>query len=243
MTSTLLISTFVQISKSLFAMKQILKKIKLSGVAISLFVLIMLLLSIYFFVRLSRNQQDLEQRGFRTLKQLGVAMKEKDAVILKVVENTTYKPPDKLNSWQRKSSIKQNLHLSTLPFSIDSLIYFKRKNVSSSSKESSRKDLPVKNYGYSRIDSVSTIDSSSTRVTKSVKVSTSIIGPSSKKEDVFLRDSLFKMSIQDFVAPLLKRRDFFSHYVLLRNDTIVFSTFGGDAHLSKEKFKKAEIQN
>lgn len=224
-------------------MKLFFRDIRLSGVAISLFVLIMLLLSIYFFVRLSRNQQDLEQRGFRALNQLGVAMKEKDTVIRKVVENISYKLQDNQHSWQRKSSIKQNLHSSTLPYSIDSLIYFKRKNESSSTKETIRKNLPAKNVSFPRFDGVSNIDSSSKLVTKSVNASTSGIEPSSKKEDTFLGDSLYKMSIQDFVAPLLQRRDFFSHYVLLRNDTIVFSTLGGDAHLSKEKFKKAEIQN
>ncbi len=243
MTSTLLNSTFVQISKPLFAMKQILKKIKLSGVAISLFVLIMLLLSIYFFVRLSRNEQDLEQRGFRTLNQLGVAMKEKDTVIRKVVKNSTDSSLRNQKRGFKKTSIKQSLYVSNLPISIDSLVYKMKGNDKTPNTDPTSTKHPSKTISVSNVDSLSKIETSSKKSVSSFKMSSSVVESLAFEEKSAKRESLCKMSIQDFVAPLLKRRDFFSHYVLLRNDTIVFSTFGGDANLSKEKFKKAEIQN
>jgi hypothetical protein len=224
-------------------MKQILKKIKLSGVAISLFVLIMLLLSIYFFVRLSRNQQDLEQRGFRTLNQLGVAMKEKDTVIRNIVKNSSDSSLKDQKRGFKKTSIRQSLKVSNLPISIDSLVYKMKGNDQTPKADPTSTKHPSKTISVSNVDSLSKIETSSKKSVSSFKMSSSVAESVVFEEKSAKRESLCKMSIQDFVAPLLKRRDFFSHYVLLRNDTIVFSTFGGDAHLSKEKFKKAEIQN
>jgi len=161
-------------------------KIGMSGIAITAFVMIMLLLSLYFFIRLSKNQGTLEQRGFRTLNQLGVAMKEKDTVIRKVVANSVFQKPTGSDKRLGTNSIKNYLFLTS----------------------SAPKKKPL--------DSLLYTDS---------------------------ENHWYNMSINNFITPLLARNEFFSRYVLLRNDTIVFSTFGGDANFSKEKFKKVETQN
>ncbi len=161
-------------------------KLGVSWIAVAVFVVIMLFLSLYFFIRLSKNQQGLEQQGFRSLNQLALAMKEKDTVIRKVVLNSKFPQQNNPTRQFGESSIKKHLYLSTVkPASepLDSLVY------------------------------------------------------------TYEKDSLCTINIKDFITPLLSRKEFFSHYVLLRNDTIVFNTLGGDAILSKDKFKKVEQQN
>ena len=62
------------------------KKIGIPGIAVAIFVGIMLLLSFYFFYTIGKNRQIAEELGFRELNQLGFAMKSKDTLIRKMAD-------------------------------------------------------------------------------------------------------------------------------------------------------------
>jgi len=218
-------------------MKLYFKKIKTSGIAIWLFILVVLFITLYFFIRLSKNDQVLEQRGFRTLTQLGKAIKEKDTVIWGVVKNGKITEEGNPSLPLGDSPIKKQLYPSTAIGSIDSLMYFISSRRDFSPRRSSKPDQSPRISNTVKVDGVHKSEISST-----VEFSGTNEGLSKKDSTAQGKGGLFKMSIKDFITPLLTRRDFFSHYVLLRNDTIVFNTFGGDAILLKDVFKKGELK-
>jgi len=58
-----------------------------SGVAFSVFLAILILLSIYFFVRINKYEKEIQQHGFNVLNQLNNAIHEKDKTYESVGEN------------------------------------------------------------------------------------------------------------------------------------------------------------
>ena len=70
----------------------------ISGIALTVFLTIVLLLSIYFFVRINRNERDLQERGFNVLNQLNSAIQEKDRTLKRVAENLKIDYGSKINA-------------------------------------------------------------------------------------------------------------------------------------------------
>jgi len=62
-------------------------KFGISGMALTIFLLIMTILSLYFFVSIDNKREELEKRGFRSLEKLGSGMKQKDRIYAIVVKN------------------------------------------------------------------------------------------------------------------------------------------------------------
>ena len=68
-------------------MKLLLFKNRISGLALAVFLAVVLVLGMFLINTQNKKQQMLEQQGFRVLNNLGASMKEKDEMISRVVEN------------------------------------------------------------------------------------------------------------------------------------------------------------
>jgi len=68
-------------------MKSLLNFRGVSGIAFSVFLAILILLSIYFFVRINKYEKEIQQHGFNVLNQLSKAVHEKDKTLESVGDN------------------------------------------------------------------------------------------------------------------------------------------------------------
>jgi hypothetical protein len=68
-------------------MKKLFNFSGVSGIALFVFLSIIILLSIYFFISLSNKEHTLQQLGFNNLNQLSRAIKEQDETFWQVADN------------------------------------------------------------------------------------------------------------------------------------------------------------
>ena len=197
------------------------RKIGISGIALILFVVIMLILSIYFFVILTKNQQELELRGFRELTHLDIAMKEQDNVIRTIISS-------------KENYIKRYQYL---PNEVTYLTNKKKKV-----KITAVTDVP--SFGYSQTTRklvMSIVKNNSNDDSLQFSCDTTLpYQIKFKNQSVANRSSHFtpKLSLKDFLTPLL-RKNFYSNYILIRNNRVGFNSFEGDLELSSREFAKS----
>jgi Na+-transporting methylmalonyl-CoA/oxaloacetate decarboxylase gamma subunit len=186
--------------------------------ALAVFIGTMLILSIFFFITIYKNENILDKRGFRILTQLGSAMKEQDEVITKVLTNL--KDSKNFKVQRRITSLFSSFVLTdhdTNTF-IDTLFYT---SVKGDTKSNSKK-------GNNKIDTTK----GKNKNAENTKVK---VVPKQKENDI---SSLrVNVSIKDFITPLL-RTDFFSKYILIRDSVVAFSSFPGDISFLKNIFPR-----
>ena len=165
-------------------MKSQLNKIGIPGIAIAIFVGIMLFLSFYFFYSIGENRQAVEEQGFRELNQLGTALKVQDDLIRKMVSNYS----GRIIHLVRERDTSKN----------------KKTDLSKEQKNSKKK-----NPGRSRNKKLSLYLFEKSPVTKNIMISTQKNSLNSYDSLVYkVNDTIFcKISYGDFLSVFL-RKDF-----------------------------------
>ena len=181
-------------------------KIGIPVLALTVFVVTMIILSVFFFITIYKNEKILEQRGFRVLTQLGSAMQEKDELISKIFTfsgfvNQSQNPL--FNNFRYADNETKSL--------IDTLLY--RSVIREPKKEISERKNNNELIIQGRVK---------------------IIQKETKTSNINI-----KASIKDFITSLL-RTDFFSNYILIRNDGIAYSSFPGGLTFLHNEFDKKE---
>ena len=196
-------------------MKLFLFKNRISGLALAIFLAIVLVLGMFLISTQNRKQQMLEQQGFRVLNSLGASMKEKDDVISRVVENidpSSQRVGDSKNG--KRNTNKNNKNES-----------FKKPNRQTINSPDSIKDT-IERFKNKQIGN--------RFLSEKLKITFSS-NPGTGDSLYYLgrKDSVFfcTMSLNDFVSPLL-RKDFFSNYIVISDEKIVFNSFPGDMALA-----------
>ncbi|MEI7661196.1 MAG: cache domain-containing protein [Bacteroidota bacterium] len=189
-------------------MSKLFSKIGISGLVLAVFIGIMGLLSLYFFVTIENKRTDLEKRGFRTLEKLGTGMKQKTRIYTNVVKNlaqfSIISPDDSSRILPPElGTIAESLKPHhKQDTNLNEILVYKSTFIARTSKETSN--------GKG--------DDASKDVT--------VASPVKKKDSVSLQ-----ITLNEFITPLL-RMDFFSDYLLIRNNRIAFSTLKGDMKIS-----------
>ena len=83
-------------------------KLGIPVLAISIFVGTMIILSIFFFITIYKNENMLEKRGFRVLTQLGSSIAEKDQLIARILKYTNYNAQKEINPFLSGLKIEEN---------------------------------------------------------------------------------------------------------------------------------------
>ncbi|MFN8258476.1 MAG: hypothetical protein U0W24_22500 [Bacteroidales bacterium] len=97
-----------------------------SGIAFTVFLAILILLSIYFFVRINKYEKEIQLHGFNELNQLGRAVREKDKTLESVAWNLTGTQKD--NRFLRSKGMALSFKI---PQKYDSIYYNIRESESS----------------------------------------------------------------------------------------------------------------
>ena len=209
-------------------MNNFFSKLGISGMALTIFLAVMGLLSLYFFVTMEDKREELEKRGFRNLEKLGANMKQRDMIYNRVV---TYLAPqlkftkdNNLPTIPPGSGLAENLKPCSAKdtSALDILFYSLEYN-----KSVEKDNKPV-------VETPDDKKMQNGRAMKSLKtpraVKDSLVVEKQLEETIIKkRDSVFlKISLTEFMKPFLHNRDFFSDYLLIRNNHVAFSTLPGD---------------
>ena len=196
-------------------MKTSLKKIGIPGIAVAIFVGIMLLLSFYFFYTIGKNKQAVEEQGFRELNQLGLAIKAQDELIRKMVNNYSSRIVD---------SVKENF-----PLSIK-----QKENAKGKKIEKTKIRLPMPK------ERLSLYIFEKSPITKNIFIGFEKITDITDSLVYKVKDSIFcKINYGKFITPFL-RKDFFSDFILIRDGAILFNTTEADLFIPDEDKAKSK---
>ncbi len=201
--------------------------------ALAIFLAIILLLCIYFFISLDRNQKELEQQGYRTLEKLGYSIKQKDAIYQTVVKNlfpyVEYSPEDSLPAIPAGfGMIAESLKpLQKQDTSQNDLLVYKL-----TARKNSERNLLLGPVGKPAAKGKSSVAANAK--TDTVKTA---VGEKKKRDSI-----LMQVPWNDFMGQLM-HRDFFSDYLLIRHNSITFSTLPGDLKLSRAVMMAAKSKS
>jgi hypothetical protein len=187
---------------------------KVTRITTAAFFLVILMMVIYFLMVREKRQQLLEQEGFRILNGFGSSMNEKDEVISKVSLNLG----NTFRKYSTAQTAKQGIGKSTGK-AVPGLI-----PAQAGISDSARMGLMrIREKQLGKIAFSGKLNISFGRRTIAED---SVSWPSGS-------DSLFScaMSMDDFISPLL-RKEFFTGFILMDHENVVFTSFPGEIMIS-----------
>jgi hypothetical protein len=193
---------------------------KISRITTAAFFLVILAMVAFFLVVQENRRQLLEQEGFRILSGFGSSMNEKEKVISKISRELGPAFDNYRLTRIQKKGIR-NITGKTIPGTATAQFIY------SDSTKREMDGIRDKQIGNISLSEQINISYGRRTITQD-----SIDWPSG-------HDSLFScaMSINDFIAPLL-RKEFFSGFLLMDKGQIVFSSFPGEILVSGVEIQK-----
>ena len=225
-------------------------KIGIPGISVAIFVAIMLLLSFYFFVTMSSNRQNLEEQGFRSLNQLAGAMKDQDKVIerlvnhfSKTIENSPEARECASEQKKQKEDRKKNLSLFSKSTFNDNILFGGKSILEKPENIIYTIDTTESSPDNSAKGGNSANKQKKAGTPTGKKNSNNQPSGAGNKAETSQKDRVVcSISVKNFLSPLL-RKEFFTDYLLIRNNELVFSSARTEMKLYLGDGKKPESKN